>query len=88
MPQVSGFPENFIFAPVVFPVEKWIGTTNSSVPILQGFQELTQMLQQYPKCLTNEQVLIISKLVDNCDILYIPKPSAKPKPILLKPSDQ
>ncbi|RQH19741.1 NERD domain-containing protein [Okeania hirsuta] len=88
MPQVSGFPENFIFAPVVFPVEKWIGTTNSSVPVLQGFQELTQMLQQYPKCLTNEQVLIISKLVENCDILDIPKPSAKPKPILLKPSDQ
>ncbi|NEN88995.1 MAG: hypothetical protein F6K48_08750 [Okeania sp. SIO3H1] len=54
--------------------------------VLQGFQELTQMLQQYTKCLTNEQVLIISKLVENCNISDIPKPSAKPKPILRKPS--
>ncbi|NES66241.1 MAG: hypothetical protein F6K24_13725 [Okeania sp. SIO2D1] len=73
---------------MVFPVAKWIGTTNCSVPVLHGFQELTQILQQDPKCLTNEQVLIISKLVENCDISDIPKPSAKPKPILRKPSGQ
>jgi len=86
MPQIYGFPEDFIFAPVVFPVAKWIGTTNCSVPVLQGFQELTKMLQQSPECLTNEQVLIISKLVENCQILDssqdAPKPSPKPKPIL------
>ncbi|MDY7004067.1 MAG: nuclease-related domain-containing protein [Cyanobacteriota bacterium] len=86
LPQVSGFPENFIFAPVVFPAAKWISVTNCSVPVLQSFQELTQMLQQYPKCLTNEQALIISKLVENCSILDFPKPSTKPKPILRKPS--
>ncbi|MEB3339898.1 nuclease-related domain-containing protein [Okeania sp.] len=86
MPQVSGFPEDFIFAPVVFPVAKWIGTTNCSVPVLQGFPELAQMLQKSPECLTNEQVSIISKLVENCELLDSPekssKPSPKPKPIL------
>lgn len=86
IPQVSGFPEEFVFAPVVFLAAKWVGATNCSVPVLQGFQELTQMLQQSPKCLTNEQVLIISKLVEHYDILDIPKPSTKPKPILRKPS--
>ncbi|NEQ36769.1 MAG: NERD domain-containing protein [Okeania sp. SIO3I5] len=86
IPQIYGFHEDFIFAPVIFPVAKWIGTTNCSVPVLQGFQELTQMLQQSPECLTNEQVLIISKLVENCEILDSsedsPKFSPKPKPIL------
>ncbi|NEP85253.1 MAG: NERD domain-containing protein [Okeania sp. SIO3C4] len=84
IPQVSGFPENFIFAPVVFPVAKWISVTNCFVPVLQSFQELTQMLQQSPKCLTNEQVLIISTLVENCGLLDFPKPSAKPKDISIK----
>ena len=92
MPQISGFPEDFIFAPVVFPVAKWIGTTNCSVPVLRGFEELTQMLQQSPECLTNQQVLIISKLVENCAILDSsqdsPKASSKPKPILRKRPDQ
>ncbi len=91
MPQISGFPEDFVFAPVVFPVAKWIGITNFSVPVLQGFQELTEMLKQSPECLTNEQVLIISKLVENCEILDSPenytKPSPKPKLILDSPEN-
>jgi hypothetical protein len=82
VPQISSFPEEFIFAPVVFLAAKWIGTNNCSVPVLQGFQELTQMLQQYPKCLTNEQVSIISKLVENLEISDVHKPATKPKPIL------
>ncbi|OZH51290.1 nuclease [Hydrocoleum sp. CS-953] len=91
MPQIYGFPEDFVFTPVVFPVAKWIGITNCSVPVLQGFQELTEMLKQSPECLTNEQVLIISKLVENCEILDSPekstKPSPKPKLILESPEN-
>ena len=86
IPQISCLSEDFVFAPVVFPIAKWVGTTNCSVPVFQGFQELIKMLQQFPQCLTTEQVLKISKLIENYEILDVPKPSAKPKPILRKSS--
>ncbi len=86
MPQINNFPQEFIFAPVVFLAAKWIGVTNCSVPVLQGFTEFRQMLQQHPKFLTNEQVSIISKLVETLQISDMPKYTPKPKPILRKPA--
>lgn len=78
--QVPNLPSDCIFAPVVFPVAKWLGTNQCSVPVLQGAPALLQMIASSSKCLDSTQVFGIAKVVEDLDISL---PSApKPKPIL------
>lgn len=82
--EIPGFPENCIVAPVVFPIAKWIGVTDCSVPVCQGVQELKQLIEERSDRLNAEQVLKISELIEDFE-LSPPSPSVKPKPILRKP---
>ncbi|HEY9706134.1 MAG TPA: nuclease-related domain-containing protein, partial [Allocoleopsis sp.] len=41
---VPHLPHSFVYAPVVFPVAKWLGINNCSVPVFQGVSALLQMM--------------------------------------------
>lgn len=79
---VRNLTNGLITAPVVFPIAKWIGTNNCSVPVLLGVPALQKMLIGSPACLTPTQVQEIVKAVENYTIpvktaqapLLIPKP--------------
>lgn len=80
---VPKLPDNCILAPVVFPVAKWLGTNQCSVPVLHGATTLLQMIGESPNCLSDSQVLAIAQAVEN---LSLPSPTEpKPAPILKKP---
>jgi hypothetical protein len=80
---IPNLPNNFIFAPVVFPIAKWLGVNNCSVPVFQGVSTLLEMIANCPECLTPEQVQLIAKNVENLTLAEnsttIPKPIPKPK---------
>ncbi|BAY90428.1 MULTISPECIES: nuclease-related domain-containing protein [unclassified Tolypothrix] len=53
---IPNLPDAFVFAPVVFPIAKWIGINNCSVPVFQGIPALLQMIVSCSNCLTATQV--------------------------------
>jgi len=81
---VSQLPESFVYAPVVFPIAKWLGVNNCSAPVFQGIRPLLETMVSYPDCLTLEQVESITKAVEDYTILEnitpMPKPKSKPIP--------
>lgn len=81
--KIPDLPNDFIIAPVVFPIAKWLGVTECSVPVFQGFQELRQLLEQKTNCLTPEQVLQISEAIEDFEVPDQVN-SSKPKPTLRK----
>lgn len=83
-PQIPGLPPDCIVAPVVFPIAKWVGAKDCSVPVLTGIQDLVSMMMRSPQCLTDDRVLNIANLIQNCDPLTDAKPAGKPKPKLKK----
>lgn len=82
---IRNLTNGFITAPVVFPVAKWIKTTNCSVPVLLGVPALQKMLIGSPDHLTPTQVQEIVKAVENYTIPVKAAPTPllipKPKPI-------
>lgn len=76
------FNDSFIYAPVVFPVAKWLGINNCSVPVFQGIPGLLEMIANCPDCLTAKQVESIAEAIANYTIPEnappIPKPIPKP----------
>ncbi|MEB3881998.1 nuclease-related domain-containing protein [Lyngbya sp. CCY1209] len=85
-PQIPGLPPDCIVAPVVFPIAKWVGAKDCSVPVLTGIQDLVSMMMRSPECLTEDRVLKITNLIQNYEHLPDSKPSPKPKPKLKKKS--
>ncbi|MFN6539535.1 MAG: hypothetical protein RM021_024750 [Nostoc sp. EkiNYC01] len=83
---IPNLPDGFVAAPVVFPIAKWIGTNDCSVPVLQGIPALLQMINSSPDCLTAMQVQAIAQAVENLTLTAnttpIPKPIPKPKHVL------
>lgn len=80
---VPDLPENFITAPVVFPVAQWVGADRCSVPVLQGVQGLLDLVRESPERLTSQQVTEIATAVAN---YMIPEPAiAPPQPPTPKP---
>lgn len=77
---VPNLPDSFVYAPVVFPVAKWLGVNNCSVPVFQGVSALLQTMVTCPECLTPEQVQSIAEAVE--DYTLIEKTTPTPKPIL------
>ncbi len=75
---VPNLPKNFINAPVVFPIAKWIGTTDCSVPVLHGVRELLQMIGSSPECLTSTQVQEIAQAVQSLTVSENTTPKLKP----------
>ncbi|NDJ25762.1 NERD domain-containing protein [Nostoc sp. B(2019)] len=80
---VPNLPESFVYAPVVFPIAKWLGVNNCSVQVFQGVPALLQTMVNCPECLTETQVQVIAEAVANYKIpentTPIPKPIPKPK---------
>ncbi|MEH2447969.1 MAG: nuclease-related domain-containing protein [Nostoc sp.] len=62
---IPNLDDRFVAAPVVFPIAKWIGTNDCSVPVLQGIPALLQMINSSPDCLTPMQVQAIAQAVEN-----------------------
>ncbi|HYW19439.1 MAG TPA: nuclease-related domain-containing protein [Nodularia sp. (in: cyanobacteria)] len=86
---VPNLSHSCVYAPVVFPIAKWLGINNCSVPVFQGVPALLQMMVSCPECLTQTQVQSIAEAVANYKIpentTPIPKPIPKPK--LVKPQN-
>ena len=80
--EISNFPSDRVIAPVVFTAAKWVGAKECSVPIIHGAMPFLQMLVNSPSCLTSEEVLRISSLVEN---YTIPEKVEIPKPVVSKP---
>ncbi|GAC1465421.1 MAG: hypothetical protein NVSMB70_11260 [Chamaesiphon sp.] len=85
--QFPYLPDNFVTAPVVFTVAKWVKTTDCSVPVLHGISQLLQTLTTSPTRLTSTQILEIAEAVEDYTIPMpsapIPKaPVPKTKPII------
>ncbi|WP_254174508.1 nuclease-related domain-containing protein [Planktothrix pseudagardhii] len=70
--QVADLPSDFITAPVVFTLTKWIGTNQCSVPVVQGSIALMQLIQDTPVRLNLQQVQAISDAVQ----YYLPSDNA------------
>lgn len=66
--EMSNFPSDRVLAPVVFTVAKWLGTKECSVPVVRGAMAFLDMLLNSPHCLTSEEVLRISSLIENYTI--------------------
>ncbi len=91
---IPHLPDNFVHAPVVFPIAKWLGVSNCSAPVFQGVNPLLQMISDCPNCLTLEQVESIANIIVNYQLRnpdsFISQPNStststsKPKPILKK----
>ena len=83
---VPNLPNNFVYAPVVFPIAKWLGINNCSVPVFQGVSALLQMMVNCSECLTAEQVQVIGEAVEDFTLVDNPTPIPKPipKPKLVK----
>lgn len=79
---VPNLPNGSVNAPVVFPIAKWIGATNCSVPVLQGVPALLQLINSSPNCLTPVQVQEIAEGIEDYIVPvnmtstsnFIPKP--------------
>ncbi|WP_375471225.1 nuclease-related domain-containing protein [uncultured Nostoc sp.] len=82
---ISNLPDGFVVAPVVFPIAKWIGANDCSVPVLQGIPALLQMINNSRDCLTPMQVQGIAQAIENFTLptntTPTPKPIPKPKPV-------
>jgi Nuclease-related domain len=65
---VPNLPDNSISAPVIFPIAKWVGVQNCSVPVLQNIHTLISMIINSPECLTSMQVKLISEAIENYKI--------------------
>ncbi|MHC5676372.1 nuclease-related domain-containing protein [Nostoc sp.] len=83
---VPNLPDSFVYAPVVFPIAKWLGINNCSVPVFQGVPTLLQTMLNCPECLTSEQVQLIAEAVEDYTLPDNSTPIAKPipKPKLVK----
>ncbi|MCC5612763.1 NERD domain-containing protein [Nostoc sp. CHAB 5834] len=82
---MPNLPNGFVAAPVVFPIAKWIGVNDCSVPVLQGIPALLEMIKSSRDCLTPMQVQAIAQAVENLTLTTnttpISKPIPKPKPV-------
>jgi hypothetical protein len=80
---IPNLPDGVVKAPVIFPVAKWLGVTDCSVPVLQGIPALLQMIVSSANCLTPIQVQVIAEAVEDLTIpaksVEITKPIPKPK---------
>ncbi|BAZ34062.1 NERD domain protein (plasmid) [Cylindrospermum sp. NIES-4074] len=83
---VPNLPDNFVYAPVVFPIAKWLGVNNCSVPVFHGVPGLIQTMVNCPECLTATQVQSIAEAVANYTLPEnaTPTPKPIPKPKLIK----
>lgn len=82
--KIPDLPENCTIAPVVFPIAKWVGTTDCSVPVLTGVDNLLKMLVNSHNCLTYEQILKITEAIEDYEIPVSTISNVKSKPILKK----
>ncbi len=55
--QVPNLPPDCIMAPVIFPVAKWLGINQCSVPVFQGAIPLLKLIAESPLYLNSTQVL-------------------------------
>ena len=78
-------PDSFVYAPVVFPIAKWLGVNNCSVPVFRGVPALLQTMVSCPECLTETQVQSIAEAVANYTLPEntTPIPNLIPKPKLV-----
>ncbi|BAY41323.1 NERD domain protein (plasmid) [Nostoc sp. NIES-2111] len=72
-----------VYAPVVFPIAKWLGVNNCSAPVFQGVPALLQTIIGCPECLTEQQIQAIADAIANYKIpentTSTPRPIPKPK---------
>ncbi|XDE62810.1 nuclease-related domain-containing protein [Arthrospira platensis BEA 1257B] len=78
--EIPGLPTDCITAPVVFPIAKWVGAKNCSVPVLTSMTDLISMIWKSPEYLTDEQVLRISKHIQEYELSPVSKPQPQPQP--------
>lgn len=82
---VPNLPNSCVYAPVVFPIAKWLGVNNCSVQVFQGVPALLQAIVSCPECLSEEQIQAVALAVANYQIpentAPTPKPIPKPKPV-------
>ncbi|MBE8968305.1 NERD domain-containing protein [Nostocales cyanobacterium LEGE 12452] len=83
---VPALPNSCVYAPVVFPIAKWLGVNNCSVQVFQGVPALLQAMTSCPECLTEQQIQVIASAVANYQIPEntTPTPKPIPKPKLVK----
>lgn len=83
---VPNLPDSCVYAPVVFPIAKWLGVNNCSVQVFQGVPALLQAMDSCPECLTEQQIQAVADAVANYKIPEntIPTPKPIPKPKLVK----
>jgi hypothetical protein len=83
---VPSLPNACVYAPVVFPIAKWLGVNNCSAPVFQGVPALLQTMVGCPECLTEQQIQAIADAVANYKIPEntTPTPRPIPKPKLIK----
>ena len=78
-----------IISPVIFPLAKWVGVNECSVPVIQCFLGLEDFFLNRQIVLNVEQVLQITEMIED---IKMPTnqpsmpPNPKPKPILRKHS--
>jgi hypothetical protein len=81
---IPNLPDNFIYAPFVFPIAKWLGVSNCSAPVFQGVNPLIQMISNCSNCLTLEQVESIANIIVNYQLPNSTsldhQPNSTPKP--------
>ncbi|MEA5514283.1 nuclease-related domain-containing protein [Nodularia sp. UHCC 0506] len=76
---VPNLPDTSVYAPVVFPIAKWLGINNCSVPVFHGVPALLQTMVSCPQCLTEREVQLIAEAVANYKIPENTAPIPKPK---------
>jgi len=77
---IPNLPDNFVYAPVVFPIAKWLGVNNCSVPVLQGVPALLQTMVNSSVCLTIQQIQSIAQVIQDYTTTENTTPSPKPIP--------
>ncbi len=69
--QMPRLPKHCFNAPVVFPVAKWIGAKECCVTVCHGMRAFADLLLQSPECLSTNQILTLSRMVERCELTHL-----------------
>ncbi len=62
---VPNLPARFVTAPVIFPLVKWLGVKECSVPVFDNISDLISLITDAPVCLNTEQIFSIAEAIED-----------------------
>ncbi|PSF34952.1 nuclease [Aphanothece hegewaldii CCALA 016] len=65
---VSNLPKDCIIAPVIFPIAKWIGVTECSVPVFSKFNDFLKLIESRSQIFEQDTIEQIAQLLVNVKV--------------------